>query len=433
MPCNDKATLAPPASVKRQRPAWYAYARRACLLAILAAVAGLSAGDYVPGPLEIAAGSHRLDVLSWELQYLPGKWRHLAANPPAWFAGAAAGDALADVDEFFARHARLRTVDRRLAHLSAETRPVADSQTEAASLLAERTALLHRISRLRPSVEQTLESAVARTLRAQGFGSGAGIFPPVDTALVSSPAVLVTSPRARIARGAELLLHPGVSAAERAAIESRLESQTGLSALVVDTGGIAFYPSIAVPHAGLDYALEIIAHEWVHQWLVFRPLGRRYFQGGDLLALNETVASIAGRELGTLAKRNLGTIPSSGAPASVATTPPVTATAAFDFQSEMRQTRVRVDALLADGKVAAAEDYMEERRQVFVQHGYPIRRLNQAYFAFHGSYANTGAAGVNVIGQQVAELRRRSPSLAHFLRTAAQFTGPQDLSDYLER
>jgi hypothetical protein len=103
----------------------------------------------------------------------------------------------------------------------------------------------------------------------------------------------------------------------------------------------------------------------------------------------------------------------------------------FDFQAEMRATRIRVDDMLAAGKVDEAEAYMEERRQVFVMNGYPIRRLNQAYFAFHGSYATTGAAGVNIIGEQVQELRRRSTSLAQFLRIAARFTSPQDLTDFL--
>ena len=74
---------------------------------------------------------------------------------------------------------------------------------------------------------------------------------------------------------------------------------------------------------------------------------------------------------------------------------------------------------------------MEERRKEFVGHGYRLRRLNQAYFAFHGTYADTGAAGVSVVGQQIEELRRRSPSLADFLRTAAEFTTPEEISEYL--
>ena len=105
----------------------------------------------------------------------------------------------------------------------------------------------------------------------------------------------------------------------------------------------------------------------------------------------------------------------------------------FDFQAEMRATRIRVDELLAAGDVDGAEEYMEARRRIFVAEGYPIRKLNQAYFAFHGAYATTGAAGVSVIGEQVLELRRGSTSLAEFLRAAAQFTSAAELADYVER
>ena len=75
---------------------------------------------------------------------------------------------------------------------------------------------------------------------------------------------------------------------------------------------------------------------------------------------------------------------------------------------------------------------MEARRLAFVAEGYAIRKLNQAYFAFHGAYATTGAAGVSVIGEQALELRRRSSSLAEFLRAAAEFTSAEDLADYLD-
>ncbi len=50
---------------------------------------------------------------------------------------------------------------------------------------------------------------------------------------------------------------------------------------------------------------------------------------------------------------------------------------------------------------------MELRRQVFVDHGYIIRKLNQAYFAFYGAYADSpvSAAGEDPVGEAVRELR----------------------------
>ena len=105
----------------------------------------------------------------------------------------------------------------------------------------------------------------------------------------------------------------------------------------------------------------------------------------------------------------------------------------FNFQREMRKTRLRVDNLLASGHYEAAEHYMEARRRFFVANGYHLRVLNQAYFAFHGSYA-TGGASSSPIGPQLEELQRiKTPAdIAGFLRTVRWFTSSADLEQALE-
>ena len=70
----------------------------------------------------------------------------------------------------------------------------------------------------------------------------------------------------------------------------------------------------------------------------------------------------------------------------------------------MRTTRLKVDTLLAQGKIAEAEAYMEAQRQVIVNHGYALRKLNQAYFAFHGSYAE-GPSATDPIGPKLRALQ----------------------------
>jgi hypothetical protein len=93
---------------------------------------------------------------------------------------------------------------------------------------------------------------------------------------------------------------------------------------------------------------------------------------------------------------------------------------AFDFRAEMARTRTRVDEMLAAGQIEEAEAYMEARRQVFVANGYQIRKLNQAYFAFYGAYADEpGATGADPVGPMVQEARELSPSLRAFLQTMA--------------
>jgi hypothetical protein len=165
--------------------------------------------------------------------------------------------------------------------------------------------------------------------------------------------------------------------------------------------------------------------------------------------MNETTASIAGDEIGRLllekyypdllastdSKSNAGTDrlkpPSklihfeSSSHASTASndTPP------FDYRAEMHETRVHADELLAQGKIEEAETYMEQRRQVFWQNGYLIRKLNQAFFAFHGAYADSpgGAAGEDPVGPAVRALRDQSESLTDFINTIAWMTSFDEL------
>ncbi len=408
-------------------------------LLVLAGIVGLLLylEDYRPDAIGLAAAPYRFGAVAWELGNLPDKWLHrIWSGPKNLISAKSREQRLTEMEEFFALGARLRQIDREIIQLAAQAPPTSQATGDAAALRAEQARLRERQSRLRLQVEETVEGAIADVLVSLGFQAWTGVFPPVDTVLTGSPTVLVTSPRDRIARRDDVILRTGLTNDQRQRIENGVESETGLSALVVNTGGIAFYPSITLPGAGLDFALEVIAHEWVHQWLWFRPLGRRYFEGGDITAINETVADMAGREIGELARSRLEGTASPHTPHHshkpterehrAAVSPP-----AFDFQAEMRTTRTLVDELLEAGDVAGAEAYMEERRREFVDNGYLIRRLNQAYFAFHGTYATTGAAGVSIIGQQVQELRRRSPTLEHFLRTAAEIDKPADLSDLL--
>ena len=395
--------------------------------------------DFRPDVAGLATAPYQFSVVSWELGNLPDKWlRRLADLPKSLFGNPHDGLDAAQARRYFEIGERLREIHWQLITLEIDPEPGPGDARRIEKLKRERDSLAERQSALRPGVEETLETAIADSLQELGFKAWTGVFPPVDTVLTGSPTVLIMSPRDRIERIEGGLLHTALDGDQRASIENRVEAETDWSALVVNTGGIALYPSITANNVALPDAVEIIAHEWVHQWLWFRPLGRRYFESVDLTTLNETVATIAGAEIGQLALDRI-TGPRADhshpgpEPSSFIQHDATDRAMRFDFQAEMRATRVQVDALLEAGDIAGAEAYMEERRRLFVSEGYPIRKLNQAYFAFHGTYGTTGAAGVNVIGEQVQELRSRSPSLAEFLRTAAEFTGPDDLARYIER
>ncbi len=156
--------------------------------------------------------------------------------------------------------------------------------------------------------------------------------------------------------------------------------------------------------------------------------------------MNETTATLVGRELGRrlLAAYYPSHLPPELSPP-VGQEPPTEVgepePGVFEFREDMRITRERVDSLLEEGQIEEAEEYMEARRQVFWEHGYQIRRLNQAYFAFHGSYAAEpgGAAGDDPIGGAVRDLWDRIGDPVQFLRTMAWMTGPEDLEVALER
>ncbi|GAI83609.1 unnamed protein product, partial [marine sediment metagenome] len=62
--------------------------------------------------------------------------------------------------------------------------------------------------------------------------------------------------------------------------------------------------------------------------------------------------------------------------------------------------------------------------------GYYIRKLNQAYFAFHGAYADQPTS-IDPIGVELRELRNKSASLKDFLETVSDMTSRQELSDAL--
>jgi hypothetical protein len=86
----------------------------------------------------------------------------------------------------------------------------------------------------------------------------------------------------------------------------------------------------------------------------------------------------------------------------------------FDFNMEMKVTRFRVDGLLAAGRIEEAERYMENRRLDFSRYGYKIRKLNQAYFAFHGIYGQDPGAASPVY-QNMLKLRRTYDNLSGFI------------------
>ena len=208
-------------------------------------------------------------------------------------------------------------------------------------------------------------------------------------------------------------------------MEDLIFREEGVSALIVSTGGVATYPSVIATSGNLLDALAIVAHEWLHHWFFFQPLGQHFWDNADMMTLNETAASIGGEIIGDRAFTAM-----TGEIVTRELYRDLEGPGAFDFNEVMRETRLTTEALLGQGKIEEAESYMEERRQFIAHNGIFIRKINQAFFAFHGSYA-TGAASVSPIGDQLEELRGQVQTLEEFLKTVGEFDQVEDLADYL--
>ena len=287
-----------------------------------------------------------------------------------------------------------------------------------------------RLEELRPLAESVLQENVAAVLAGLGLGWGPALFPPVSFRFSSLPFALVVSPREVIRQDANLQLVPELSLEQQIDLESRVEQRLDVSALVVGIGGLSTYPTMVMETTAMDWVVDTIVHEWVHHYLAFRPLGFGYNRSPELRTFNETVASLVGREIGreVLARyypEHLPPPPPENPAPALPGAPPE-----FDFQIEMRETRERVDALLAEGRIEEAETYMEARRRVFWEHGYRhLRRINQAYFAFYGAYADVpgGPAGEDPVGDAVRRLWERVGDPVAFLRQVAWMSSPADL------
>jgi hypothetical protein len=257
--------------------------------------------------------------------------------------------------------------------------------------------------------------------------------PPILFHSTPLPWALIVSPRDRIEQVANISLQTDLGLEDHIRLEDEVTENLDLSTLVVPVGGVGTYPTMVAQSSSLNWLSEVIAHEWMHNYLTWHPLGLLYMENHELQTMNETTANIVGKEIGAavIARFYPELIP----PELMASTQPQTEAVApvFDFQKEMHSTRVRVDELLAQGKVEEAEAYMEQQRLMFLEHGFTIRKLDQAYFAFYGSYADQpiGAAGEDPVGAAVRELRARSASLAEFVQRMSGLTSFQALQTLL--
>ncbi|GAB4326349.1 MAG: hypothetical protein Kow0010_09380 [Dehalococcoidia bacterium] len=384
------------------------------LTVIMAALTGLVLGASLS--LVLARGplaKYEYHLWRWEAEQLAGSAFALAGIGP-------------DPDEVEAEEA-LRNYFGLTSRIRAELESEDPDHVLVEALMSER-------SLYEKDVERVIRKYVDEAIGEAGLQRGLPLFndvrltwPPVDFRLTGPPRVLVRSPRDEIRRSGDTLLRSDLTFAEIEAIEQRVDNEDTVS-VVVTIGGLAAYPAIIHDNRSYRSMLEVVAHEWTHHYLAFYPLGMRWGAGGEMTTLNESVADVVGRELARMIEERHPISFEDGMDGRAPASEPPT----VDFREVMHDLRLRVDALLAEGRVAEAEALMEQTRQYLAENGIYIRKINQAYFAFYGSYGESPASS-SPVGPMVDELWDRTQDVGLFLSLAREVTSLDELERLLEK
>jgi len=390
------------------------------LLLLVTAVASavvLLRGGGPSDPISKAAAPFRYDLTGWEVRHLANRWLYKIGH--LFDDGPSLEEESDMLQRYFTLTADVVSLEQQLAGGEDESlRPNLEEKRK-------------EQQRLENKVEAILEKRVSRVVEDEGlttslplFSKMRFVFPPLDFEFDQPPRVLVISPRDHISLDRAILLRRDLTSEQVTALEEETAA-SGVSSLVMDISGIATYPSTVPEYASYEEALETVAHEWLHQYLFFHPLGSHYFDNDTLRTLNETVANIGSQQIADLVQQRLP-LPRS----SFTANDEAGEESLIDFRAEMHELRLEVDRLLNEGKVGEAEALMEEKREFLAESGFYIRKINQAYFAFRGLYGDTPASS-SLIGPKMLALQRLSPSLGDFIRSVAEITSEEELDRLL--
>ena len=394
------------------------------LLLILSLNTGCAPVSDFDEDLNTIAGPYFFDTVQWQLQ-------NIFDRAPSGKAGNT-DDQTNKIIKYFDTAERIENLQTEISLVTA-----GDRRGDVAALEAKLNKLLEQNSAFVETVELIMERQIREVLSQQDINNPIDKyiklkfgFPPVNFKLGDPPHLLIVSPRDRIESMREIPLQRIISVDDMEEIEDGVD-KLGVSSLVVELGGYATYPSFVTDEGGLMFAIETAAEEWVHHYLFFKPLGFLYLldlsgiaRNYDIATMNETVASMTSKEISAIVYEKY--YAGSGEGDDQSGKKPV-----FDFNKEMRTIRSAVDKYLALGDTELAEEYMTQKRKYLELNGYYIRKLNQAYFAFHGAYADSPTS-ISPIGVELKKLRSQSNSLKEFLATAASMNSRQDLAQSIK-
>jgi hypothetical protein len=397
----------------------------AVLMLLFTLAAGCAPLQDFDRHLQTITDPYRFQLAKWEFKALGGEIGE-------FFSGRheSTDNVTSEVVRYFDNVGQIQALESEIEAVKAGDQP-----GDLAALGDELGRLRQENAEVDDSVARHLETQIRETLSQQGIYNPADKyirlkvgFPPVSFKLDNPPYMLVVSPRDRIESIREITLLPELGVKDMENIEAQVD-KLGFSSLVVGLGGLSTYPSYVTDEADLQFIIETAVHEWLHQYLAFTPLGFRYMldlagiqRDYDIATINETVVSMVSKEIGGMIYKEhyaLDEKDSAGLNA---------AESGFNFNREMREIRKAVDDYLAKGKIEQAEQFMEQKRQYLADNSYYIRKLNQAYFAFYGTYADSPTS-ISPIGVELKKLRSQSVSLKEFLETVMSMTSGQELAE----
>ncbi len=254
---------------------------------------------------------------------------------------------------------------------------------------------------------------------------------PVSFAFAQPTFVLTASPREAISRmPGFVVLAEEVVNGSLGDIEESLSQACHHSVYAQKVTGLGMFPISLSQRleSSLQSLLRTVAHEWLHNHLWLRPLGAALANSNDsdLTTMNESLADFFGDRVGDrVLEAHYGS-----EPMYYARLIPRGGRDDFNYREAMRATRLNLERKLQTVRAVPDSDlghrallldqvdrYLETQRRAFVRNDYPIRTLNTAFFAFHGSYEGNAAASQDPDPYNLSNVLRRYFTLCGEMKT----------------
>ncbi len=243
-----------------------------------------------------ATRGQRFDLAAWEVDAIAGKLGDGARNPAA---GLSEEQATLMVREWLQLAQRAGQLAGQIERTYADPAVVDAEARQRPTQRQELAAIREQLDAESSTVEAILEQQLSAIVQAEGLTTAGLVWPPARMRFSEPP---------QTAGGVAARSHPAAAFGGFAARPGQRRPQPpwkqtiaqgeNLSAYATGIGGYGVYPTMVIDRYGLPWTAETIAHEWIHNYLAFRPLGWSFLDGGESVTINETVASIAGEELG---------------------------------------------------------------------------------------------------------------------------------------